>query len=306
VQQEACQWQEGLKTLISILLWERDLSINGSEVTDDDGGIQNFDHEIMEAMVRKGGGRRMIRRETAGNVEVLRLDRGKVNAMDVELLQALDDQLVALEAEPWRAVVLTGEGRAFSAGLDLQRLVEGGADYVSALLEVLNRLLLRLLGMSRPTVAAINGHAIAGGCLLSCTCDARLMASGVGRIGVTELLVGVPFPTAGLEPVREVVDGRFLRRLVYESALLSAEEAYEIGLVDEVLAPEALLPRAQELGERLAGIRPAVFAMTKRQLTAPLLGRIERLTALHESDAEELWLGEEALASVRRFVETTL
>lgn len=248
----------------------------------------------------------MIDRETAGNVEVLRLRHGKVNALDTELLQALDDQLVALEEEPWRAVVLTGEGRAFSAGLDLQEIVDGGADYVTSLLEVLTRLLLRLLRFPRPTVAAINGHAIAGGCILPCTCDARLMASSGGRIGVTELLVGVPFPTAALEPVREVVDGRYLRRLVYESSLLSAEEALDAGLVDEVLPPDDLDRRSLELGERLARIRPPVFAMTKRQLTAPLLERIERFTALHESDAEELWFGEEALDTIRRFVAENL
>lgn len=248
----------------------------------------------------------MIYRETAGIVEVLRLQHGKVNALDTELLQALDDQLVALEGEPWRAVVLTGEGRAFSAGLDLQRIVDGGADYVTSLLEVLTRLLLRLLQFPRPTVAAINGHAIAGGCILPCTCDARLMASGSGRIGVTELLVGVPFPTAALEPVREVVDGRYLRRLVYESSLLSAQEALDAGLVDEVLPPDALDSRALELGERLARIRPPVFAMTKRQLAAPLLERIKRLTGLHESDAEDLWHGVEALDTIRRFVAENL
>lgn len=248
----------------------------------------------------------MIQRETAGNVEVLRLRHGKVNSLDTDLLQLLDEQLVALEEEPWRAVVLTGEGRAFSAGLDLRRLAEGGADYVASLLEVLTRLLLRLIRFPRPTVAAINGHAIAGGCILPCTCDARLMASGGGRIGVTELLVGVPFPTAALEPVREVVEARYLRRLVYESALLSAEEALDAGLVDEVLPPESLIPRSLELAERLARIRPPVFTMTKRQLTAPLLERIERLTALHESDAEGLWFGDEALDTIRRFVAENL
>jgi len=248
----------------------------------------------------------MIQRETAGNVEVLRLQHGKVNSLDTDLLQALDEQLVALEKEPWRAVVLTGEGRAFSAGLDLRRLAEGGTDYVASVLEVLTRLLLRLIRFPRPTVAAINGHAIAGGCILPCTCDARLMASGGGRIGVTELLVGVPFPTAALEPVREVVDPRYLRRLVYESALLSAEEALAAGLVDEVLPPEDLISRSLELGERLARIRPPVFTMTKRQLTAPLLERIERLTALHESDAENLWFGDEALDTIRQFVAENL
>ena len=248
----------------------------------------------------------MIQRETAGNVEVLRLHHGKVNALDTELLQALDDHLVALEEEPWRAVVMTGEGRAFSAGLDLPRVVEGGAEYVTSLLEVLTRLLLRLIRFPRPTVAAINGHAIAGGCILSCACDSRLMAAGSGRIGVTELLVGVPFPTAVLEPFREVVDPRYLRRLVYESSLLSAEEALDAGLVDEVLPLENLIPRSLELAERLARIRPPVFTMTKRQLTAPLLERIERLTALHESDAENLWFGDEALDTIRRFVAENL
>jgi len=248
----------------------------------------------------------MIQRETAGNVEVLRLQHGKVNALDTELLQALDDHLVALEEEPWRAVVMTGEGRAFSAGLDLPRVVEGGAEYVTSLLEVLTRLLLRLIRFPRPTVAAINGHAIAGGCILPCACDSRLMAAGSGRIGVTELLVGVPFPTAVLEPLREVVDPRYLRRLVYESSLLSAEEALDAGLVDEVLPLENLIPRSLELAERLARIRPPVFTMTKRQLTAPLLERIERLTALHESDAENLWFGDEALDTIRRFVAENL
>jgi len=248
----------------------------------------------------------MIQRETAGNVEVLRLQHGKVNSLDTDLLQVLDEQLVALEEEPWRAVVLTGEGRAFSAGLDLRRLAEGGADYVASLLEVLTRLLLRLIRFPRPTVAAINGHAIAGGCILPCACDFRLMAAGSGRIGATELLVGVPFPTAVLEPFREVVDPRYLRRLVYESSLLSAEEALDAGLVDEVLPLENLIPRSLELAERLARIRPPVFTMTKRQLTAPLLERIERLTALHESDAEDLWFGDEALDTIRRFVAENL
>ncbi len=248
----------------------------------------------------------MINRETAGNVEVLRLQHGKVNVLDTELLQALDEQLVSLEEEPWRSVVLTGNERAFSAGLDLQRILDGGAVYVVSLLEVLSRLLLRMIRFPRPMIAAIHGHAIAGGCLLPCACDYRLMASGGGRIGVTELLVGVPFPAAALEPVRHVVDRRYLRRLVYESELLSAEEALDASLVDEVLSPEGLLPRSLELGERLARIRPAVFTMTKQQLTAPMLERIESLTALYEPDAEELWLGEEALEAIRRFVEKNL
>ena len=98
-----------------------------------------------------------------------------------------------------KAVVLTGQGKIFSAGVDLKRLSEGGADYIRKFLPVLHKLYDTVFYHPKPVVAAINGHAIAGGCVLACCADRRIMAREGGRIGVTESLVGVPFPALAFD-----------------------------------------------------------------------------------------------------------
>src|SRR5262249_18597291 len=142
----------------------------------------------------------MIDRSQTDGVLTLRLAHGKASAMDAELLDALLRELDGI-AEDVRAVVLTGTASIFSAGVDLFRLTRDGADYVRRFIPLLCRCLRALFAFPRPVVAAANGHAIAGGCILVLAADYRLMADGVGRIGVPELLVGVPFPAAALEIV---------------------------------------------------------------------------------------------------------
>src|SRR5262249_50428352 len=151
-----------------------------------------------------------------------------------------------------QAVVLTGTGSIFSAGVDLFRLTREGADYVRQLLPLLSRFLRALFGFPRPVVAAVNGHAIAGGCIIALACDARVMAAGGGRIGVPALLVGVPFPTAAVEIVRFAVPPDHLQSLIYTGRTLPVEDALDAGLVDEVVAPDALLTRAEEMAQQLA------------------------------------------------------
>ena len=136
----------------------------------------------------------MIRIEDRPPIRILRMEHGKVQALDIELLGALDAAVARAEADAVGAVVVTGSGSAFSAGVDLFQFVNGGAAYVDAFLPVLTSALLRLFSLPRPVVAAINGHAIAGGAIIAWCADMRLMAAGPGRIGIPELRVGVPFP----------------------------------------------------------------------------------------------------------------
>src|SRR6266508_4375168 len=165
----------------------------------------------------------MIERTESHGIVTLRLAHGKAAALDVELLEALDRELRAAEEAP--AVVLTGSGSIFCAGVDLFRLVDGGADYVRRFFPLLRDTMRRLFAMPRPVVAAANGHAIAGGAILVYACDLRLMAAGNGRIGTPELLVGVPFPAAALEIVRFAVPGDRLQQLVLTGRTLPADEA---------------------------------------------------------------------------------
>src|SRR5690349_10375897 len=117
----------------------------------------------------------MIERTQHEGVLTLRLAHGKANALDVELLDALLGELEGM-ADDVRALILTGTGSIFSAGVDLFRLTRDGADYVGRFLPLLSRLVRTLFTFPRPVVAAVNGHAIAGGCVLVLACDVRLMA----------------------------------------------------------------------------------------------------------------------------------
>ena len=140
----------------------------------------------------------MIETADHDGIAVLTLNHGPVNALDLELLTAVPESLAAVASA--RAVVLTGRGRSFSAGVDLKQIVNGGVPYVEMFLPALSLAMLSLFEHPAPVVAAVNGHALAGGCVLAAACDIRLMSGGT--IGLTELTVGVPFPTVPLEIMR--------------------------------------------------------------------------------------------------------
>src|SRR5689334_7286726 len=217
----------------------------------------------------------MIARTQQDGILTLRLAHGKASALDVELLYALLGELDGV-AEDVGALVLTGTGSIFSAGVDLFRLTRDGPDYVRRFLPLLSRFLRTLFAFPGPVVAAVNGHAIAGGCVIALAADARLMAEGGGRIGVPELLVGVPFPAAALEIVRFAVPREKVQSLIYTGRTLPARDALAAGLVDEVVAADALLARAQELARQLTTIPPPVYSLTKRALRAEALERIDK------------------------------
>src|SRR4029077_2617237 len=123
----------------------------------------------------------------------MRLNAPPVNALDREVLLAITATLHEIEASDARAVVLTGAGSAFSAGADLFRVLNEGDDYLRTSLAALTEAFGTLFQFPRPVIAAVNGHAIAGGAVLVCSSDHRIAASGDHKIGFAELRVGVPF-----------------------------------------------------------------------------------------------------------------
>jgi enoyl-CoA hydratase len=247
----------------------------------------------------------MIERSEHEGIRTLRLAHGKASALDVELLDALLSELNGV-TEDVRALILTGTGSIFSAGVDLFRLIEGGAEYVRHFLPLLSRFVRTLFAFPRPVVAATNGHAIAGGCILVLAADVRLMAEGTGRIGIPELLVGVPFPAAPLEVVRFAVPPNQVQSLVYTGRTLPPREALAAELVDEVVAAEDLPARAQEIARQLARIPPQVYRLTKQSLRAAALERIERASAAQEQAVLEVWSAAETHAHIRDYLQRTL
>jgi len=219
----------------------------------------------------------MLETEDRSGVTVLRLRHGKVNALDTELLRAITATMRDLD--PAAAAVITGHGTAFSAGVDLKRIVDGGQAYVREFLPALTETFLAVFGHPGPVVAAVNGHAIAGGCVLAAACDVRLMAGG--RIGLAELSVGVPFPTVALEIMRHAV-GPAVGHLVLTARLLDAAQAQSIGLIHDVEAPESLLDSAVARAQAMAKTPAEVFSLSKRQVQLPAR------TAMDGHDADEV------------------
>jgi enoyl-CoA hydratase len=228
----------------------------------------------------------MIERELDDGILTLRLAHGKASALDVELLEALGRELQDMGGA--RAIVLTGTGSILSAGVDLFRILDGGAAYVDRFYPLLSTFVRVLFTLPIPVVAAVNGHAIAGGGVMTLAADYKVMAEGNGRIGVPEMLVGVPFPASALEVVRFAVSPDRVQALMYTGRSLAPAEALAYGLVDELAAPDALLARAREVAAQLAGLQPEVFRMTKQRVRAETVARMDA-AAEYDRDAIALW-----------------
>ncbi len=247
----------------------------------------------------------MVSVEMQGPVAVVRMARGKANALDTGLCRILAAEFGELAGRGCRACVLTGHGPIFSAGVDLLRLRDGGPGYLDAFLPALSAAFLAVFDCPVPVVAAVNGHAIAGGCILTCACDHRVMNEAHGRIGVTELLVGVPFPVSALEILRFAVGTRRLTELACFGRTYRAAEAIGLGLIDEAVAEAHVLARAVEVAAELAALPPEPLRHTRRQIRGPALERIAQQRAA-DTEVHRMWDSPAARQRVEAYVTKTL
>jgi enoyl-CoA hydratase len=247
----------------------------------------------------------VIERKDADGIRVLKLAHGKVSAMDIELGEALTRELADAAAAPITAVIVTGSGSAFSAGVDLFRVVNDGPEYGRRFLPVLDEFLRAALIFPKPMVAAINGHAIAGGCILAAACDHRIMVEGNGRIGIPELAVGVPFPALPLQIMAARLADGPLRDLVFTGRTVQIDEAKAMGLIDEKCPAGMLLDRAAEVAQRLASIPAGAFALTKEAFFTPILQRAAHLADLN-ARVVEAWLQPHTYDTIRGYLEKTI
>ena len=244
----------------------------------------------------------MIEIAEQDGVALLRMADGKANAMSLEFCQALTARFKEASSAP--AVVMIGTGRIFSAGVDLIRLLDDGVPYIREFLPVLSAMFTTVFSHPRPVVAAVNGHAIAGGCVLACAADKRLMAREAGRIGATELLVSVAFPSIAMEIMRSAMASQYFEDAIFSGATYAPPEALARGLVHDVVDPPGLIERAIAAAKMLAAISPAAFALTKRQIRASALQPPNR--AEIDAAVMQIWTSPETLDRIRDYVSRTL
>ena len=211
-------------------------------------------------------------------VTVLTADRPPVNAMNLEFLGDVVAAVDQVAADPPGAIVLAGREGCFSAGADLNAVPGYGPAEQRGMVEGINRMALGVYGLPCPVIAAITGHAIAGGFVLAVCADHRV-ASREGRYGLTEIKVGVPYPQAAIGVVAAELTAQAARQLVFGNRLVDAETCLRLGAFDEVVEPEQVLDRAVEVAAELGQLPGDVYARTKEGLRGETLARLRDAAA---------------------------
>jgi enoyl-CoA hydratase len=233
-------------------------------------------------------------RDLDGGVRILTLARPPANAIDASLLAALGEAADAAAAEERvRAVVVTGSGRFFSAGLDLKAMAAGGAGAMAGFGFADG--IFKIWTLPKPTVAMVNGHAMAGGCILALACDFRVTCTGPHRIGLNETAVGLAFPTGAFEIAHLALTNRDARRALLEAEAHGAEEACRLGLVDEVVAPEQLEATCLAKARKLGAYAAPAYALNKQGLQRQAVERVRNEPPALRAAIQQAWTSEETL-----------
>lgn len=236
----------------------------------------------------------LVHVERRGNLAIVRFDRPPANALEREAVVQIGAAFAEIETDASAgAIVFTGTGSFFSAGVDLKAVPAYGPPEQRAMVDELNRMIGRVYGYPLPVVGAINGHAIAGGMVCALLCDHRVGARGRFQIGLTEARVAIPFPMAAMEVVRAELPPAQARRFVLRARNTDPEGALAAGALDELCDPEALLPRALDVARELAALPRAAYGRIKRQLRGPALARIEDCVERGTDPLRGGWLGDE-------------
>lgn len=231
-------------------------------------------------------------------IAVVTFARPPMNAMDSEMLEeiaALFDRLASDRSV--RAAVLTGEGRAFSAGLDLKLLPTLDIAAQHRLIAAMNDGFGTLYAWPKPLVTAINGHAIAGGMVVALCGDWRIVADVPLKASFAEVKVGVRYPVAALDVARSELAPTAARRMVLFGEELDAAGAVALQVFDECATPDTLLARAIARARKDAALPPDAFATIKRELRSPALARIAAARGGHAEPRYFAWLTEETRAA---------
>jgi enoyl-CoA hydratase len=230
--------------------------------------------------------------EEQEGVAVVLMDRPPANALDRELGGELIETAEQLRDAGRRAVVLAGSERFFSAGLDLKVVPTLGPEEQSEMVMGINRMVAAWCAIPCPVVCAVTGHAIAGGLILALTGDYRVGATA-GKLGLTEVRVGVAYPAGAMAMVRFELSPPAARILTLRGDLFDPPHALELGLVDELAAPEEVVPRAIHVARAMGELPAETYAVVKRQVRGDLLDELRRIVDEEDDPLLGAWLSDE-------------
>ena len=214
--------------------------------------------------------------ESRDGIGVVTLARPPANAIELELACDLLDVLArATKAPEIRGVVLTGQGRCFSAGVDTKVVPAYDEDAQRRMILSIDRVVHAIYGLPKPVVAAVNGHALGGGLVMAVAADLRVVTTADCKLGLTEVTAGISFPAAPMVALRAELPPATARTLTLTGRVFGASEARDLGIADELVAPDELVDRACALAGSLA--EASAYAAVKRQLRRAAIAEMARI-----------------------------
>jgi len=218
--------------------------------------------------------------EITNDIALIRMDDGKANAINFEMIAALNVALDTAEAEA-KAIVLAGREGRFSGGFDLNAFASLGADGVYKLLDAGAELLLRLYGGPLPVVAACTGHAIAMGVFILHACDTRVGTSGEYKIGANEAITGMQLPIFAMELARDRLSPAHLTRAMIQGFIYNPQSALEAGYFDMLAELDQVEAKAMAVAGQLAQLPGKAYAWNKKSIRKGALDRIRASLGAH-------------------------
>lgn len=240
----------------------------------------------------------MLERIDHGDVHEIRMARPPVNALSPAMVQALSSALDESGRDA-RAIVLSGQPGMFSAGLDMKDLLQRNREEMVQFWNDFFGLLRRLATSPVPVTVAMTGHSPAGGAVMSIFCDVRVAAAGEFKMGVNEVQVGMAMPPIIHTGIKRLVGARQAERLCVGGLLIGPDEALRIGLVDEVVPVEEVIPRAIARSDNLLALPPKAMLATRQLCRADLVAAFE---VLGEADADAMnagWFSDETQGTMK-------
>jgi 3,2-trans-enoyl-CoA isomerase len=221
------------------------------------------------------------------------LSRGKVNALNEPLVEQLHSDLTKLEKdEAIGVILLKGKGKFFSFGFDVPEFLAYSRDEFERFLRKFTDLYHYIFLYPKPTVAVINGHAIAGGCMLASACDFRLMASGKARISLNEISFGASVTAGAVEMLTYCIGHRKAQEVLFSGAMFTPEEANQLGLIDQVTEDAELLEVSKAVAQDYIDTDLVAFASIKRWLKGPVAERMQQREPDSITEFVDIWYSE--------------
>ena len=237
---------------------------------------------------------------------IVRMNRGKVNAINAEMVRELREVFHALKEDASvKGVILTGQPHYFSAGLDLIELIRYDQDQIRGFFTAFGGLYLDLVQFPKPFISAISGHAPAGGCVLAVCSDNRYMAVGDKYlIGLNEVAVNIQISQNLTEIYAFWMGDGLASRYILEGKLLHGKEALEAGLVDELVPLDEVLGRAEAQMQHYLKADQEILQNTKRKVRKHLFDKLDLNADNALKEAADLWWKPEIRSKMEAYVQS--